>query len=47
MIRTDASGHISYKVLDLQRKLDGEWVEEPFKLMPYDTIYVPEKFTWF
>jgi len=47
VIRTDASGHNTYKMLDLQRKINGEWVSEPFTLKPYDTIYVPEKFTWF
>jgi len=47
VIRTDASGHNTYKVLDLQRKIKGEWVSEPFTLKPYDTIVVPEKFTWF
>ena len=47
VIRTDATGHNTYKQLDLQKIIDGAWQEEPFTLKPYDTIVVPEKFTWF
>ena len=47
VIRTDATGHNTYKELNLKKIIDGEWQAEPFTLKPYDTIVVPEKFTWF
>ena len=46
VIRVDASGHNTYKELDLKRIIDGVWLAEPFTLKPYDTIVVPEKFSW-
>jgi protein involved in polysaccharide export with SLBB domain len=46
IIRTDASGHNMYQILDLNAFFNGEpW--QPFTLKPYDVIFVPEKFTWF
>jgi len=48
VIRTDASGHNMYQILNLQSIIDGAvWRGEPFTLKPYDIIVVPEKFTWF
>ncbi len=47
VIRTDAGGHNTYKVLNLKKTIDGEVQSEPFSLKPYDTIFVPEKFSWF
>jgi len=47
VIRTDASGHNTYKLMDLNKTIQGEWQADPFVLKPYDTIVVPEKFTWF
>jgi len=47
VIRTDATGHNTYKILDLNKTIKGQWQAEPFTLKPYDTIVVPEKFTWF
>jgi protein involved in polysaccharide export with SLBB domain len=47
VIRTDATGHNAYKILDLNKIIQGEWQAEPFTLKPYDTIVVPEKFTFF
>jgi len=48
VIRTDATGHNTYKILDLNKIINkGEWQPEPFTLKPYDTIVVPEKFAWF
>jgi polysaccharide export outer membrane protein len=45
IIRTDpATGHNTYKVLNLNNILDGKG-DEPFTLKPYDTIVVPEKFS--
>ena len=46
VIRTDADGHNTYKVLNLKNIIDGKVQPEPFKLKPYDTIVVSEKFTW-
>jgi len=47
IIRINPDGKIMYKTLNLQRILNGEEQSEPFTLMPYDTIVVPEKFSWF
>jgi polysaccharide export outer membrane protein len=47
VIRTEADGHNTYKVLNLKNIIDGKVQSEPFTLKPYDTIVVPEKFTWF
>jgi len=48
VIRTDASAHNGYKVINLKDIFDGvAWQGEPFALKPYDIIVVPEKFTWF
>jgi protein involved in polysaccharide export with SLBB domain len=47
VIRTDSSGHNTYKVLNLKKTIKGEAQSEPFILKPYDTIVVPEKFSWF
>jgi hypothetical protein len=47
IIRTDDAGHNTYKVFNLKEIIDGKAETEPFTLKPYDTIYVPEKFTWF
>ena len=46
VIRTDADGHNTYKILNLKSIIDGGQAE-PFTLKPYDTIFVPEKFSWF
>ena len=46
VIRTDAEGHNTYKVLNLNNIIQGV-PDEPFTLKPYDTIVVPEKFAWF
>ncbi len=32
--------------LNLDKELKGE-PTEPFDLKPFDTIFVPEKFTWY
>ena len=47
VIRTDATGHNTYKELNLKKIIDGSWQGESFTLKPYDTIVVPEKFVWF
>jgi polysaccharide export outer membrane protein len=47
VIRTDSAGHNTYKVLNLKKTIMGEAQSEPFILKPYDTIVVPEKFSWF
>lgn len=46
VIRTDADGHNTYKILNLDDIIKGV-PGEPFSLKPYDTIVVPEKFAWF
>ena len=46
VIRTDADGRNTYKILNLKTIIDGGQAE-PFMLKPYDTIFVPEKFSWF
>jgi protein involved in polysaccharide export with SLBB domain len=46
VIRTDADGHNTYKILNLKSIINGGQAE-PFTLKPYDTIFVPEKFSWY
>ncbi len=46
VIRTDASGHNTYKTLNLKDIIDG-LPSETFTLKPYDTIFVPEKLSLF
>jgi len=46
VIRTDASGHNTYKILNLRNIIKGV-PGEPFTLKPYDTIVVPEKLSVF
>jgi protein involved in polysaccharide export with SLBB domain len=46
VIRMDADGHYTYKVLNLQHIMDGVQ-DQPFTLKPYDIIVVPEKFSWY
>jgi polysaccharide export outer membrane protein len=46
VIRTDAEGHNTYKILNLKNIIEGV-PSEPFTLKPYDTIVVPERFAWF
>jgi hypothetical protein len=38
--------HVRRFILDLKKVMDGK-AGMPFYLKPGDTIYVPEKFTWF
>jgi polysaccharide export outer membrane protein len=47
VIRTDATGHNLYKILDINKTIKGDYLPEPFTLKPYDTIVVPEKFVLF
>jgi protein involved in polysaccharide export with SLBB domain len=46
VMRMDADGHYTYKMLNLQHVIDGIQ-DEPFTLKPYDIIVVPEKFSWY
>lgn len=45
VIRHENGTNTNYKV-NLKAVLDGK-PSTPFKLKPYDTVYVPEKFNWF
>ena len=45
VIRQENGTNVNYKV-NLKAVLDGK-PTEPFKLKPFDTVYVPEKFSWF
>jgi polysaccharide export outer membrane protein len=45
IIRNEGSVVRQFKV-NLKQILDGKQAE-PFKLKPFDTVYVPEKFNWF
>ncbi len=45
VIRNEGGTTRNYK-LNLKAVLDGK-PSEPFKLKPFDTVYVPEKFNWF
>jgi len=49
VMRTDANGHNTFKIIDLNNAIKGVngGQAEPFTLKPYDLIIVPEKFTWF
>jgi polysaccharide export outer membrane protein len=45
VIRNEGGANKNYK-LNLKALLDGK-PTEPFRLKPFDTVYVPEKFNWF
>jgi polysaccharide export outer membrane protein len=47
IIRIEADGQIMYKTLDIEKILKQKTLMvDPFTLKPYDTIVVPERFSW-
>jgi len=48
VIRIEPDGRIMYKTLDLEQIIKQKTtMADPFTLKPYDTIVVPERFSWF